>query len=120
MAKQDPRRRDAGIDAHLARANPVFRPMLEALRDAVAETLKYSVKPSDMTSDAEWLLEMTRQVHKLRFIASGGVLKDILKEGEESERDLLLADEQGEGKEKEKPDLYFDWRKEIKRYSKRR
>ncbi len=49
MAKQDPRRRDAGIDAYIARAQPVFRPLLEALRDAVhrhcpdvEEALKWS------------------------------------------------------------------------------
>jgi hypothetical protein len=61
------------------------------------------------------LLELTKQVHRLRFIASGGALKDILRETEETEQDLLLADE-GEGGE---PELFFDWRREIKRYTKR-
>jgi hypothetical protein len=87
------------------------------LRRAVSETLKYSVKPEDLT-DKDWLLELTRQVFKLRFIASGGVLKDILRETEETERDLLLADEDGEG-EASDPELFFDWRREIKRYVKR-
>jgi hypothetical protein len=83
------------------------------LRRAVAETLKYAVKPEDM--QGEWLLELTRQVHRLRFIASGGVLRDVLREAEESERDLLLA-EDGEGGE---PTLFFDWRRELKRYARR-
>jgi hypothetical protein len=83
------------------------------LRRAVAETLKYAVKPEDM--QGEWLLELTRQVHRLRFIASGGVLKNVLREAEESERDLLLAEE-GEGGE---PTLFFDWRRELRRYAKR-
>jgi hypothetical protein len=80
----------------------------------VAETLKYSVKPEDMM-DRDWLLELTRQVFKLRFVASGGVLKDMLREAEETERDLLLADdgEDGEGGE---PTLFFDWHRGIKRY----
>jgi plasmid rolling circle replication initiator protein Rep len=86
------------------------------IRRAVAETLKYAVKPEDM--QGEWLLELTRQVHKLRFIASGGVLKNILRETEETERDLLLADEDGDGEGGE-PDIWFDWRRQIRRYVKR-
>jgi len=82
------------------------------LRRAVSETLKYSVKPSDMKD--EWLIQLTKQVHQLRFIASGGVLKDILREGEEKEEDLLLA-EDGEGGE---PELFFDWERSIRRYVK--
>ncbi len=85
------------------------------LRSAVAETLKYAVKPSDMRDD--WLIELTRQVHRLRFIASGGVLKDILRETEETEQDLMLADEDGDGGGD--PAIFFDWRREIKRYTKR-
>jgi plasmid rolling circle replication initiator protein Rep len=87
------------------------------LRRAVAETLKYSVKPEDML-DRDWLLELTKQVHRLRFIASGGVLRDVLRETEESNEDLLLLDEDAEGESGE-PDLWFDWRREIKRYVKR-
>ncbi|MCS1819592.1 protein rep [Escherichia coli] len=39
---------------------------------AVAETLKYSVKLEDMANDPEWLFEPTRQLHKRRFISTGG------------------------------------------------
>jgi plasmid rolling circle replication initiator protein Rep len=86
------------------------------IRRAVSETLKYAVKPEDMSG--EWLLELTKQVHRLRFIASGGVLKDVLRETEETEQDLLLADEDGEGEALD-PQLFFDWRREIRRYLKR-
>jgi len=85
------------------------------LRRALAETLKYSVKPSDM--HGEWLIELTRQIHKLRFLASGGVLKNMLRESEASERDLLLLGEDGEGGD---PALFFNWRREIRRYAERR
>jgi len=84
------------------------------LRQALTETLKYAVKPSDM--HGEWLLELTRQIHKLRFLSSGGVLKNMLKEFEESEQDLLLADGDGEGGD---PVLIFSWRREIRRYVER-
>lgn len=54
------------------------------LRGVIAETLKYAIKPSEMLGDGsqdaqEWFLEYSRQVHKLRFVASGGVLKNALK-----------------------------------------
>jgi len=84
------------------------------LRRALAETLKYAVKPSDM--HGEWLIELTRQVHKLRFLASGGALKNVLRESEESEQDLLVADGDGEGGD---PALFFNWRREIRRYVER-
>ena len=48
------------------------------LDKAICETLKYSVKPSDLALERDkgaWLHEMTKQVHKMRFIATGGVLK---------------------------------------------
>ncbi len=47
----------------------------EQLQSAVAETLKYSVKPEDMANDPEWFLELTRQLHKRRFISTGGGAK---------------------------------------------
>jgi hypothetical protein len=84
------------------------------LRRALAETLKYAVKPSDM--HGEWLLELTKQVHRLRFLATGGVLRNMLRESDECERDLLLLDGDGEGGD---PALFFDWRREIRRYVER-
>jgi len=86
------------------------------LRRAISETLKYSVKPSDMKDD--WLIELTKQVHHLRFIASGGVFKHVLREGEETEKDLLLADDPT-GDDASEPDVFFRWRRDIKRYVKR-
>jgi hypothetical protein len=66
--------------------------MGQGLQGAIAETLKYSVKPEDMTGDPDWFLEMTRQVHKRRFVATGGVLKDVLKIDEETDADMVMAD----------------------------
>ncbi len=85
-----------------------------ALADAVAETLKYAVKPSDMTKDREWFHELTRQVFKLRFVSTGGVLKDLFKE-ETSEEDLLLLTEEEET-DKELGSLYFNWYKTKAKY----
>lgn len=87
----------------------------DALRGAVAETLKYSVKPSDMTDDPAWFIEMTKQVHRLRFVATGGALKDVLRVEDETQEELALADspanEQDDGSR-----LAFNWRQDEARY----
>ncbi len=60
----------------------------DGIRSAIAETLKYAVKPDDIMHDnedpkaREWFYELTRQTHKLRFVATGGALKDALKPDE--------------------------------------
>jgi plasmid rolling circle replication initiator protein Rep len=84
----------------------------------VPELLKYCTKESDMTVDREWLLELTRQMHKLRAIATGGVLKEFLKALEEDPEDLIHVD--GEEKTKVEEDelahLYFGWKQREKKY----
>lgn len=52
------------------------------VRNAVAETLKYSVKPSDGIEDAHWLYIITRQLFKTRAVGVGGVLKKLMSEVE--------------------------------------
>lgn len=98
------------------RGRPAKGQTLPALVNAARETLKYSVKPADMTADEAWLLEITRQLDKLRFIASGGVLRDILGEGDkETEEDLLLR-ENSDGEAAESGKLFFNWRRTVRRY----
>ncbi len=79
-----------------------------ALRGAVAETLKYSVKPSDMLADRDWFLELVRQTYRTRAIASGGLLKGCLREDDETQQDLLLGDEEKPAEE-EAPTLQFNY-----------
>lgn len=85
----------------------------EALQGAVAETLKYSTKPDDMLADEYWFLELTRQTHRLRFIASGGALKDVLRVDDETDEDLTLATENPDD---EGTRLAFGWREADRRY----
>lgn len=66
------------------------------LRDVLAETLKYACKPSDMIFDNsqkshEWFLEYTRQVHKMRFVNTGGILKNALKLEKDITDDDMIA-----------------------------
>ena len=80
----------------------------------VPELLKYVTKESDMVADREWFLELTSQLHKMRAIATGGVLKEYLRELETEPDDLI-----GEGDDEVDEDygrLLFGWRRSEKRY----
>ncbi len=79
---------------------------------APVEGMKYAVKPCDLigaetSEDAEWLGELTSQTHKLRFIATGGVLRDALRDEEESNDDLVRPD--GESAKDEAEELARWW-----------
>lgn len=80
----------------------------------VPELLKYCTKESDLVADREWFLELTRQLHKMRAVATGGVLKSYLREIEEEPEDLIGKDEDDLGIDE--GSLYFGWRREEKRY----
>jgi plasmid rolling circle replication initiator protein Rep len=83
--------------------------------EAVAEILKYAVKPSDMIRDHDWLLALTDQVHKIRGVAVGGILKRYIKEREPDD----LTQEPGEGKpEVSAEQLFFGWKQTVRRYRK--
>lgn len=79
----------------------------------VPELLKYATKESDMASDREWFLELTRQMFKMRCVATGGVLKEYLKELE-NEPDNLIGE--SDLAEEEYGRLYFGWKKEEQKY----
>jgi len=94
---------------------------VETMQNAVMETLKYSTKPGDMTQTPEWLAEYAVQTWKMRFIASGGALKDVLKENEETNQDLITPEGQEEsGEVTEKSALMFDWETGDKKYRRRK
>lgn len=89
----------------------------EALAAAIVETLKYSVKPSDLIGegsevDKEWLVELTSQLHKMRAIALGGVFKNYLSESDPED----LIGEDLEDQDNEIGSLSFGWRELIARY----
>jgi hypothetical protein len=81
----------------------------------VPELLKYCVKESDLVADREWFLELTRQLHKMKAVVVGGVLRQYLQELEKEPDDLVGKDEQGEG-DVDEGHLYFGWRQKLKKY----
>lgn len=79
------------------------------------ECLKYSVKESDLMSDPEWLDAITKQLHKTRAIATGGLFKQYLSEDEpedlintELEQDIEVLETDAK--------FLFGWKEKVKRY----
>jgi hypothetical protein len=87
---------------------------------AVIETLKYAVKFDDM-KDPAFLFGITEQLHKMRFLATGGVLKDFLS-ADVTDAEMINTTELGEAPEvavdEEKPAVLFGWKPNVKRYKK--
>lgn len=85
------------------------------------ETLKafnYSMKVDELISRSpEWILEYMEQVHKLRFLATGGALKDALKffEDEPTTEEMLHVDDTKPGEVSEIKKT-FTWRPSEKKY----
>lgn len=87
-----------------------------------AEVLKYATKSADLLADRDWALEMIRQVHRTRAIASGGWLKNALREDEETQADLLEGEGgDDDGEAVDAPIVRFDWHGgAVRKYRRRR
>lgn len=85
----------------------------DSLIGLLAEVIKYSVKESDLIADREWFLELTRQLHRTKAIAVGGILRDYFREFEQEPEDLIGEDNLGEVDEGH---LYFAWKQRQKKY----
>ena len=93
---------------------------------AILETLKYTVKPSDMMGDMkgeitdkdkDWLVDFTCQIKGNRTVATGGILKEYLKELENEPEDLIHIDENGKIEDNgNSPSIVFEWEKPKKQY----
>lgn len=81
-----------GVDydpsVYVTRVKPRGRRASELpLVHGVKEVIKYSVKESDIVDDKAFLVGLTEQLFKLRFISTGGCLKDILKNDKSGDHD---------------------------------
>ena len=80
----------------------------------IPEILKYQVKEADLVADREWFLELTRQLHKTRAIAVGGVLRHYMRELDDKNEELI---DQNENIDKsEDNSLYFGWNRKLHKY----
>lgn len=80
---------------------------------AVSEVLKYQTKASDLIADAEWLYELTKQLHGTRAIALGGIIATYMQSPEQQDE----ADEAAQSHETKDPNIsYFAWWQQEQRY----
>lgn len=89
----------------------------QTIEGAIVETLKYSTKVEDGLNHPDWLYTITEQLHKLRFLAAGGVLKGILKE-KLTDEELIQGDEPADDSKQDddKPALTFGWKPSRRKY----
>ncbi len=85
----------------------------------VREVMKYATKPEHLLEDADWLVEYIYQVHNLRFLSAGGLVKKHLSTEEPDENEMITP---GQEDEVDDSDVIavtrFDWdRKKTGYYS---
>jgi Replication protein len=80
----------------------------------IPELLKYCTKESDLLADREWFIELNKQLHRTRAVATGGVLKKYFAELEEEPEDLIGMDEESEGDDY--GTVNFEWKTKSKKY----
>ena len=95
----------------------------EAIKNAIAETLKYATKPDEILHDCEnpesreWFYELTRQTHKLRFIASGGALKNAIKDEKKiTNQEMIQTGNDDEVQQTDEKRLNFTYYRNKKKY----
>ena len=91
----------------------------QSLVKSVSETLKYSVKPSDMVSDRGWTVELIRQVHKLRFVAAGGLLKSVFVKRKLTNEEMIHTGE-NEKVGEEIAEWFYWWKTLERRYARKK
>jgi len=86
------------------------------IEKSICELIKYAIKPDDLMYSAQWLEGITKQLSRLRFIATGGVLKNCLREGDETNEDLIKLE--SNSNTEQAPELRFGWNRPAQRYKK--
>ena len=84
--------------------------------EIIPEIAKYSVKETDLVSDPNWMLEYTKQIHKMRAVSLGGVLKKYLTEEDATNEEFILGDSVNELGELVTPFYVANWDKPESRY----
>lgn len=90
-----------------------------ALEAGVIETLKYTVKSSDIVRDPAWFLELARQAYGMRMVAAGGRFREVLRVDDDiTDEEMIGADGSAVPDEFEESGLWlaFDWGRPEKRY----
>lgn len=98
----------------------------ENLAKAISYTFKYSVKPNEFLRDSDdpqvssaWLIELTKQLHKTKAVALGGVFREYLREPKgENDEDLIHSQALPESQTDESDQrVYAAWTNAHGRYT---
>ena len=98
--------------------NPIMD--IQAVREGtspsslIPELLKYMTKEGDLVANREWFIELTKQLHGMRAVATGGILKEYLRDMPEELEDLIGSD--GDGMKEDFGRLLFGWRRQEEKY----
>jgi plasmid rolling circle replication initiator protein Rep len=87
---------------------------------AIAECLKYSIKPSDLATDQEWLWAITDELRGTRAVEVFGALKLYLAEAEAEEDLVNLSEDGAEDPGGNEGGIFFNWYPSRERYGRRR
>jgi len=87
------------------------------LLNAVKEVAKYTVKGDDLIAESGWLEELTRQVHKVRAVSLGGVIKQYLSDAEGTNQELILGEAIDDLSPMTDPHYLARWDKPDTRYT---
>ena len=90
----------------------------EGIKAAIAEVIKYTVKPDDMLSDPAWLLELSSQLRNSRAVAIGGAFRKYF---DDEDPEGLITEGQPDQPENH-GGLLFGWRERasVPQYARRK
>lgn len=109
---QECARLDYAPSVHIRPVKQLHGGLLETIKTAA-----YSVKANEVEAAPEWFLEYHRQTHKLRFFATGGVVKDHLTI-DEAPADDITEEANDESAPETGRKLLFNWQQEPRKYRK--
>lgn len=106
--------------------DPFDQAAADHLMKSLCETIKYSVKPSDLIGDPndsehlefdrDWLLRLTGQLHKTRAVAVGGAFRKYISDREPDSDEELTHPASEEDALFPCQDVWFGWREAVARY----
>lgn len=106
---QDAARLDYAPSVHIKPVKALDGGLLEVIKTAA-----YSVKASELEAAPDWFLEYHRQTHKLRFFATGGLVKEYLTIDEKPADDITEGEPEPDTETGRK--ILFNWKRPVKRY----
>jgi plasmid rolling circle replication initiator protein Rep len=90
------------------------------ISSAVVEVLKYETKVADLEAHPDFLLELAKQMIRVRAVEIGGILKEYLKTDDPVTDEELITPTDQERLEELQGHVTFNWQRSIKKYVKKK